>query len=246
MHRVTGDGPPIVFIHGAAASARLFGAQFQAFRNHARCYFINLPGHGGVPAHSDLSIEGYASFLGEFLNTLNEPAALVGHSMGGAVAILTAFQNPELVRGLALTGSGCRLPVSDELLSALEYDYSRALDLVVSGSYTKHADPRLLERARAEIVQTPPDVVRADFITCSRFDGCDKASKIKTPTVIICGEQDLMTPLPLSKHLNALISGSRLIMIPGGSHMVMVEFVDTFDAILIDAHLNSWSRRSEV
>ncbi len=225
--------PPVVFLHGAGGSSRLFGNQFQAFRDLTACYFPDLPGHGeslhpiGVP-----SIALYAEAVADFINHLPAPAVLVGHSMGGAVALELALTNPGLVQGLVLAGTGCRLPVTGKILEGLETDYAATFDTIVRYCFSKSVDPDLLAHARAEIRKTDPEIVRADFHACHAFDCCGRVGEITLPTLIICGSKDMMTPLSFSQQLHSSIRDSTMEIVPGGSHMLMLEQPETFNRYL--------------
>jgi len=232
QYRVTGNGPPVVFLHGAGGSARLWGNQFQAFRDLSRCYFLDLPGHGASPPIPNITIESYAAAVSDFLAELDEPAILVGHSMGGAIALEVALTTRTNLRGLVLAGAGCRLPVSQKLLSGLNSDYESTADSIIRYCFSKNADPELLVRARAEMRNTSPEIVRADFNACTAFDRCADAGNVRIPTLIVCGEKDIMTPPAFSQQLHSVIPDSRLEVVPRGSHMLMLEFPNEFNDIL--------------
>lgn len=223
----------MVFLHGAGGSSRLFGNQFQAFRDLSPCYFLDLPGHGeSLHPIEEPTIDLYAQEVIGFINYLSAPAILVGHSMGGGVALSIALSEPGLLHTLVLAGAGCRLPVSDKILSAFDMDYDGILDTILRYCFSKSIDPVLLSHARTEFRKTDPAIVRADFHACNAFDVCGRLHEIALPTLIICAEKDLMTPLSLSQQLHASIANSRLETIPAGSHMLMLEQPDTFNDLL--------------
>ena len=226
---------PVVFLHGAGGSSTLFGNQFQAFRELANCYFLDLPGHGGsLHPIEEPSIEMYAEEAVHFIDYLPAPAVLIGHSMGGAVALSVALSNPDLIQYLILAGTGCRLAVSDKILTGLEADYESTVEKILRYCFSRSVDPELFARARDEVRKVDPDIVRADFRACNVFDCCSRLSEIKIPTLIICGDNDVMTPLALSQQLQTSISGARLHVIPGGSHMLMLERPAEFNTIIRD------------
>jgi len=226
---------PVVFLHGAGGSGTLFGNQFQAFRELATCYFPDLPGHGGsLHPIEEPSIELYAEAVIDFVNYLPAPAVLIGHSMGGAVALSVGLSNPDLIERLILAGTGCRLCVSEKILTGLETDYEATVEKILRYCFSRSVDPELFARARDEVRKVDPDIVRADFRACNVFDCCSRLTEIKIPTLIICGDNDVMTPLALSQQLQNSISGARLHVIPGGSHMLMLERPAEFNTIIRD------------
>ncbi len=225
----------IVFLHGAGGSSTLFGNQFQAFRELANCYFLDLPGHGGsLRPIEEPSIEMYAEEVNHFINYLPAPAVLVGHSMGGTVALRVALSNPDLIQYLILAGTGCRLAVSEKILTGLETEYEATVEKILRYCFSRSVDPELFARARDEVRKVDPGIVRADFRACNVFDCCNRLKEINIPALIICGDNDVMTPPAHSQQLQTSISGARLHVIPGGSHMLMLERPAEFNTIIRD------------
>ncbi len=228
-HRVTGDGPPAVFmVMGGAAdpgSTSRKASQFQAFRDIRRCYFLDLAGHGD-------SIAAYAASVIEFLETLQQPAVVLGHSMGGGIAIEIALLRPDLLSGIVLACTGCKLPVSEKLLAGLDTDYEKTLDSIIRYCFSKTVDPELRQHARLAIGNASPGIVRADFAMCNQFDRCGRLAGIRIPVLVVCGEKDVMTPIAFSEQLKDSIPNSQLEVITGGSHMAMIEQSERFNEIL--------------
>jgi len=233
-YRMTGAGTPVVYIHGAAGTGQLFANQFQAFRDIARCYFIDLPGHGQSRNTGELSLKNYADAVAGLIQNLGESVVLLGHSMGGAIAIEVALRRPKLLRALVLVGTGCSLPVSPKILTGLESDYEGTLDLIVRYCFSKAVDPELLAMARADMAKVDPAIARTDFQICNEFDRCQDVASIAVPTYIIAGEKDVMTPPASSEQLHRLIPNSKLAVVSGGSHMAMLQQQAEFNAILRD------------
>jgi pimeloyl-ACP methyl ester carboxylesterase len=236
-YRKTGSSdrssPPLVFIHGAGGSCRLFANQYQAFRDRSVAYFLDLPGHGeSLHPVEQPSIDLYAEEVIHFVNYLSAPAIVVGHSMGGAVALSVALSAPDLLHTLVLAGTGCRLPVSDRILSGLDTAYDSTLDTILRYCFSRTVDADLFTHAQAEFRKADPEIVRADFRMCNAFDVCDRLHEIAIPTRIICGEKDMMTPMSFSQQLHSAIRDSRLETVSGGSHMLMLEHPDAFNRLI--------------
>jgi pimeloyl-ACP methyl ester carboxylesterase len=224
---------PMVFIHGAGASGRLFASQFQAFRDSATAYFLDLPGHGeSLHPVEEPSIDLYAQEVIHFINYLSAPAVVVGHSMGGAVALAVALSEPDLIHHLVLAGTGCRLPVSNKILAGFETDYDATLDTILRYCFSKSVDSDLLARARTEFRRSDPAIVRADFHACNAFDVCGRLHEVTLPALVICGEKDMMTPVAFSQQLHGAIANSRLEVVPGASHMLMLENAAEFNDLI--------------
>ncbi len=199
---------------------------------------IDLPGHGESSGDCEDAIEAYAQTLLEFMDRLEiDQAVLGGHSMGGAIAQRMSLDYPERVKGLILVGAGAKLRVHSQLIEDCSgpETYSRAVSQILEWSFSQHADQKLVRLAGERMEEGSPSVLFADFKACNGFDILDKVENIKQPTLIVCGEDDQMTPPKFSKYLAEKIHGSRLEIIPEASHMVMLEkpeavagFIDEF------------------
>jgi pimeloyl-ACP methyl ester carboxylesterase len=76
-------------------------------------------------------------------------------------------------------------------------------------------------------------VIYNDFLACNQFDIRNRLSEIKLPTLVVCGEEDQLTPVKYSKYLHEAVTGSRLVLIPRAGHMVMSEQPDPFNRALL-------------
>ena len=104
-----GSGPPIVFLHGMGASAATWDAVGEALSDRYLTVAVDLPGHGGSPCPDDpdrFTRDAALADVDELLATLAEPAILVGHSLGGGVAMQFAYQFPQMLERLILIGAG--------------------------------------------------------------------------------------------------------------------------------------------
>ncbi|MCH1553524.1 MAG: alpha/beta fold hydrolase [Luminiphilus sp.] len=102
--RLTGKGDkPLVLLHGLFGSGQNLGQLARGLADSFAVYSVDLPDHGRSPWSDACSIDSYADILIEWLtDTLAEPVRLMGHSLGGKVAMAIARQNPELVAELVI------------------------------------------------------------------------------------------------------------------------------------------------
>jgi pimeloyl-ACP methyl ester carboxylesterase len=114
-YELIGEGPPLVFIHGAFADARIWEPQWKHFSTKHRVLRYDLRGHGRTGA-SDLTrytMETYADDLVSLMNTVKIDAAVVcGLSWGGGIAQVFAVRHPERLKGLVLVGSTVSMSVT--------------------------------------------------------------------------------------------------------------------------------------
>jgi pimeloyl-ACP methyl ester carboxylesterase len=102
----------------------------------------------------------------------------------------------------------------------------------VRWSFAAAAEARLVELARARLLETGSAVLAADLRACDAFDVAARLGEIGLPTLIIVGGDDRMTPPPLSEELRAGIAGARAEVIAGGGHMVMLERPEAIGRLL--------------
>jgi pimeloyl-ACP methyl ester carboxylesterase len=187
---------------------------------------FDLPGHGDSRGEPETSIEGYAERIFNWLSSRNLNKVIVGgHSMGGGIALTMSMMAPERVTALVLVSTGARLRVHPKILqlTSSEEQFQRAAELVTSWSFSDSADARLRELALQRMEEVKAEVTHSDFHACNDFDLMDQLRGIRAPTLVICGEEDLMTPVKYSQYLADQISGASLHIISGAGHMVMLE-----------------------
>jgi pimeloyl-ACP methyl ester carboxylesterase len=220
-----GKHPPLVFIHGAGGSHLHWPPELRRMADHD-VYSLDLPGHGRSGGDPERSVRGYAYRVIAWLDQLDlQDVVLVGHSMGGAISMTIVLEAPQHVLGLVLVGSGARLRVHPKILELTEDEnlFRQAAALVTQWAFSDDADVRLVELANRRMAEVPAEVVHADFLACDGFDIMDRLVDISTPTLVICGEADQMTPVKYSQYLDQHIPDSRLVLIGGAGHMVMLE-----------------------
>ena len=210
----------LVFLHGAGCSSLSFYYQLRHFRSAKA---IDLPGHpDGKPCET---IDGYLEWVRGFIKARRyKNVVLCGHSMGGAIALRYAHKYPEELRGLILMGTGARLRVHPHYLQRCEHpgeENSSWLEqhLEFYQDVQQEVHPVLRQRA----AEVGPQVELNDLKACDSFDMMDSVGEITLPTQVICGSNDIMTPVKYSKFLTGRIVGASQAIIPGGGHFVHME-----------------------
>jgi pimeloyl-ACP methyl ester carboxylesterase len=152
-------------------------------------------------------------------------AIFIGHSMGSAIALTLALRHPQHVIGLVLVGAGARLRVHPELLNYASdpTTFYKSTDLLVNCSFGACASPRLVELASMRLEGTRHTVLYGDLQACNQFDVMGQLETIKQKTLVMVGEQDVMTPVRYAQYLASSMPEARLSIIPNAGHMVMLE-----------------------
>lgn len=217
--------PPALFIHGAGGHHLYWPSQVRHLPRQ-RILALDLPGHGHSAGRGYQTIEGYADAVTEFLQSIGLcTVALIGHSMGGAIALCMAHRFPERVLGLCLISTGARLRVAPDILrlTADAPRFGEAISLIVGMSFSPSTSVRLRDLAAERMRDTRPSVLHGDFLACDAFDATAWLERIAAPTTLICGEEDRMTPPWHSEFLRGKIPGAQLDIVPAAGHMVMLE-----------------------
>lgn len=232
--------PPVVLIHGAGGNHLYWPPQLRRLPGE-RVFAVDLPGHGKSPGVGHQTIEDYAAEVIGFIEALKlHRAVLVGHSMGGAVALRAAIDAPGRALALGLLGSAAGMHVSPKLLQ-MAADPSNAADTahwVTEKSFAEGTSPRLKELAEQRMGQTRSSVLYGDLLACDAFDPGMRAAEIAAPALIVFGREDRMMPASAGRLLMEQMQHARLELVDGAGHMVMLEQPDRV-AELMSAFLRS-------
>ena len=222
--------PSILLIHGSGVSAGAWVNQLRGSLTAFRVAAIDLPGHGKSDPIPRASVEEYAETVAEFLEALGSgPVLVVGHSLGGAIAIALAAQRPHAVTGLVLLASCAKLPWVDSSWGRLlpyvpgplwkTFFISTAQKLLFARGVPGHAVSLGMQELRSCRAET----ILKDLQAAKAMDLTQQATGLDVPTLILCGSQDRLTPPALSADLKGLIPGSRLTLVEGAGHMLLLE-----------------------
>ncbi len=228
--------PPVILIHGAGGNHLYWPPQIRRLHNQ-RIFAVDLPGHGKSGGVGHHAVDDYAEEILKFLKALKLNAAiLVGHSMGGAIALHVAIRSPKRVLGLGLVGSGARLRVAPAILQSASdpSTFADAVRLIIGASFAPQTHARLKELAAQRMSETRSAVLYGDFLACDAFNATEQISKISLPTLLLCGAEDKMTPSKYSEFLRDRIPGAQMALVPDAGHMAMLEQPEGVGRILSD------------
>ena len=213
----------LLFVHGAGGTHKHWGYQLQGLEGVSR-YALDLPGHGRSGGGGRAGISGYGEVILRLLDSLDlGRATLVGHSMGGAIALDFALHYPDRLNGLILVGSGARLRVAPAILTGILSDFETTVDLVCDYAFGPSAMEQLKRLGRQRLLKTPPEVLHGDYAACDAFDVMERLGEVHCPTLVIGGTADRLTPSKYSIYLRDHIPGAELALVDAAGHMVMLE-----------------------
>ena len=230
-------GIPIVFLHGIGSDKSVWDPQLAHFARTRHAVAFDYPGYGdSAPAAEGTSRDDYAAAIFAGMDALGiESAHVCGLSLGGVVAIAMHALAPRRCVSLVLADTFAVHPDGPGI-------YERSI--------AASADLRVLAEARVDFLLAPgalDDVRREVIETMARIDPAayrigaeavwladqrERAAAIDVPALVVCGEDDKVTPPSLSEELASTIEGSRFELIPGAGHISNLERPAEFNRIV--------------
>jgi 4,5:9,10-diseco-3-hydroxy-5,9,17-trioxoandrosta-1(10),2-diene-4-oate hydrolase len=256
---MAGDtGPQVLLIHGVGRFLEEWMLSFDALAAHNRVYALDLPGHGRTdkPLSASYRLVDLARFVNDFMGALDiSQAHIVGHSMGGGIALQLTLQFPEAVDKLVLVCSAglgkeatlvlriTAVPLLGEILTRPSLNGTRRLlkefvkdpafltDDFVDLSYRMAALPG----AQQAVLKT----LRSAGNLFGQYDDTyrpivDNLESIQCPVLIVWGRQDRVLPVA---HGQAAVSGlpnANLEILEDCGHLPMLEQTQKFNESILD------------
>jgi len=259
-YRMAGEGPTVLLVHGIAGSSTTWRAVMPALAEHYTVIAPDLLGHGqSAKPRGDYSLGAYASGIRDLLTVLDkERVTLVGHSLGGGVAMQFAYQFPEWAERLVLVASGglgkevspllkaVTLPGAEYVLPLLLHPRIReaaewpggvakrvgwhpSINLTeVWRSYTTLTD----RHGQMAFVNTVRSVIDIAGQRVSAHDRLYLAAAV--PTLIVWGDRDRIIPVEHAYRAAEAIPGARLEVLKGAGHFLPWRDADRFLPVLED------------
>jgi pimeloyl-ACP methyl ester carboxylesterase len=231
-----GKRPPLVCVHGAGSSSVVWMEVVRRLSHRCRVVAPDLPGHGQSDRWhppEEVSVAMYRDAVGTVCAQLKiERAVLMGHSMGALIALDAAAAWPERVAGLILVNGGLRLPVDPQIFVKLTGDFTRFGKWLARVVWSPATPRDVVERWGTVAFTADQEITLADFRAVDRYDGTPLAPRVRAPTLVLGGADDLMTPPKLTHELAAAIPGARAVVVPDSGHMLAQEQPERFFAEL--------------
>ncbi|WP_394787938.1 alpha/beta fold hydrolase [Rhodoferax sp.] len=225
--------PQLILISGLAADAEMWQDQLAALPARWRTQVTDVPAR-----HA--SIEAMAQAL---LQEHSGPLVLCGASMGGMVAMEAVRQSPERIHGLALLGTGAQpenpLQRRQRENAIALFEQGRLAEFVrASASFAfareRAADKHLTRRYKALVLRaTTEQWIRQNRAVMARPDARLHLAQVRCPTLVLCGESDLLTPPAYAREIAALVPGAELQLLPECGHMLTMEQPEAVNAALL-------------
>lgn len=221
-----GQGERILCLHGAGGNGAVFDPLLDALAEGHEPIAFDQPGHGRSGGLDSLgSIERMAGFAKAFCEKLAlRTPVLLGHSMGGAVALQLALDHPDSVRALVLVGAGARF---DQLEDGIE-----GVRLVSEGKarrrfdkeiYSPKTAPEVMQRGFMESLKTDPRAVHGDMLAIDACDLVPRLGEIRVPTLVVVGEDERPLMREQADLFMGAIPGAQRVDVPAAGHQIHLE-----------------------
>lgn len=229
-----GAGPTVVLVHGAG----LFGADnwlpvFPALAEHFHVLAPDCLGFGMTDGLDEPYSFGYlVDFLREFIDSTGiAPCDVIGHSMGGWLGVLLAYESPARLRRLVTVAGGgtATRPLANmvDWIAPSDEEVERStrellgedpgLDEVLRDRLALTHDGQRTQRFRGLMAHMTNPETRARYNTLRRLP------LVEVPTLVLWGSDDAVNALEMGETTHKLLPSSELVVVPGGSHRLPQE-----------------------
>lgn len=225
-------GTPLVFLNSLGSSLCIWDEVCDQLRPQFRLIRYDKRGHGLSDAPSGpYTIRDHAEDLLVLLDHLHvEHATLIGVSVGGMIALEFAAHYRERVDKLVLCDTGARIGSEQSWNERIAAVQAHGLQAIATAVIARWFTPDFIQNQPAQyhgytnmLTRTPADGYVA---TCAALRDADLRSlvpTIQTPSLVLCGEQDLSTPPALGQELAKLLPNAHFALIPNAAHLPSIE-----------------------
>jgi 3-oxoadipate enol-lactonase len=245
FYEIAGEGLPLVFVHGLGATSNVWNAQRVALSRSFQVVTLDLPGSGrSGKSERQYSMERWVEQLAALTDTARlDKFVLIGHSMGTVLAQKFAARHGNRLTALVLCGPLTELsPAGKEAFvkraeTVLREGMLPVADTLLAGGLTaatREGNAALAGLMREMLAANDPACYAGHCHALLNGSARAEQAQIKCPTLILEGDQDVVTPLSNARAIAAAIPGARLRIIPATAHLTMLERPEAFNAALTE------------
>ena len=233
-----GEGEVVLLLHGWGARADIYHSVINPICSHYRVIAPDLPGFGESDEPSfAYSIEDYACFACELLKNLEiKKVHLMGHSHGGRTVLELATGDYDIDIGKIVLLDSAGIPAKKTFAKTVRIKTYKSLKKLVLLKPVKKMFPDALDKLQKKFGSadygSASQIMRQSMVNVLNTDYTDRLSKVKSPTLLIWGENDTATPLSDGLLMEKLIPDAGLVKIPGAGHFSFAEQPALTDRVL--------------
>ncbi|BAN47150.1 alpha/beta fold hydrolase [Metapseudomonas resinovorans] len=243
----TGQGHPVVLIHGVGLNKEMWGGQIVGLAPHFQVIAYDMLGHGASPRpEPGTGLEGYAEQLRELLEHLQlERATVIGFSMGGLVARAFALHHPQRLEGLVILNSVFnrsaeqRAGVIERTRQAAEHGPDANAEAALSRWFSHEyqaANPAQIAAIRQTLASNDPQgyLTTYELFATQDMYRVEDLPGITVPTLVATGELDPGSTPEMARQLAERIPGAQVAVLDEQRHMMPVESPRLVNQMLLD------------
>ena len=239
-----GKGLPIVFLHGFPHDRSLWAPQLGALMDRGRCIAPDMRGFGESEVRGPYTMNRYADDVVALLDSLHiERAVIAGLSMGGYIAFAFWRRHRARVRGLVLADTRAGVDNTEgraKRRAMIDTVQAEGIEPLVDaqvtgmlGKTTREKHPELADFVKRMLARAPAEgVVGALEAMIARPDSTETLATIDVPTLIVVGDEDVLTPPGDARAMHEAIRGSRLEILAGAGHLSNLERPAAFNHVV--------------
>jgi len=243
-YRTAGEGFPLLLLHGLGSNSQSWSRQLAGLQDHFQVIAWDAPGYGDSsdPDPEFRTFGELAELLKGFIDSLGFSGIyLLGHSMGSTLAIEFCSKYPQYVKALILAAStrgGRTNPETNErklknrLYNVENLPPQELAKLRTPAMFSPYAAPEAIAEAQRIMSMVRPPGYRSVAYSLYHADQTERLASIKMPTLLICGEDDTVTPPAESRIVEQRIAGSSLKLIPRAGHLCYIEQPEAFNQLV--------------
>jgi pimeloyl-ACP methyl ester carboxylesterase len=221
----TGE-PPLVLIHGWICDRQAMAPVAHAFSSRHRCISVDLLGHGESPHDGDVSISAQAQAV---LDVMPDQAILIGHSMGGQIALEAAALAPARVKAIVLLDAAQIIPhegarsFAQGLRDKLAHgNVSEIVGAFARRQFVRATEPETAESIARIMERTDPETARAAWSAIIEWNGAAAMEKLSCPTLLITADKSANIAADVASQSKQVMTAH----VAGSGHMLQFEVMD--------------------
>lgn len=220
--KINGNGVPLIFLHGWGVDSNLFNQLSILLQDIRECHLIDLPGFGNSPKPEEVwGTLDYAQCIIKYMDEHEiEKADILGHSVGGRIALRIACHYPKRVNSLILIASAgikskkFRLYRMKIFLIKKLSKIFKAIDKIIGNDFFKKNFAHKFASQDYKNAGEMKDI----FLKIVNEDQENELNLVKAKTLLIWGDRDAETPSDMAETFLKKIDGSKLILLKGRDH----------------------------